>query len=298
MPPTIPAALASGSKVAVIAPSGQVNQDRLACGVATLEGWGLQVQVMPHTRESAHGGMFAGSDENRASDFTEAMCSPEFAAVLCARGGHGATRIVDLIDWGRISAATARWLVGSSDVTALHAAVDRRLGWASLHGAMIASEVFGGQTPDFDTIQSLQDGLLKPNGGVVAADEPYVIHDGTAQGKLIGGNLSLICSNVGTTDSVGARGCIVVLEDVDEPPYRIDRMLTQLLRTGWFDGVSGIALGGFHQCGNVRPVLEDRLGLLQVPVIGGFSIGHGPRQLCGPLGVEAALVTRTAALTI
>jgi muramoyltetrapeptide carboxypeptidase len=254
---------------------------------------------MPHTREREPSGLFAGTDAQRAGDLAEAMCRPGFAAVLCARGGHGATRIVDLLNWEQIRAASPRWLVGSSDITALHEAVQRRLGWASLHGAMVASEGLAGDSPDFDSVQSLQTALFKSVSGMkIDADTPHVIRAGTASGRLIGGNLSLLCATIGTTDSFGARDCVVLLEDVAEQPYRVDRMLTQLRRTGWFDGLRGVALGTFYECGDVFPVLRERLSELDVPVLGGFSIGHGPRQLTVPLGVDVTLNTDMHCLSV
>ena len=208
-------------------------------------------------------------------------------------------RIVDGLNWDQIAASDPRWLVGSSDITALHEAVQRRVGWASLHGAMVASEVFAGDSPDFDSVQSLQSALLSSVATmVVDAEAPYVIRAGEASGRLIGGNLSLLCSTLATTDSFGARDCIVLLEDVSEPPYRVDRMLTQLMRAGWLDGLRGVALGTFHGCGDIAPVLYERLGELDVPVLGGFSIGHGPRQLTVPLGLNVILNTDTFCLTV
>jgi len=164
---------------------------------------------------------------------------------------------------------------------------------------MVASESFPGDSPDFDSVQSLQHALFNPVAEmVVDADAPNVVRPGEASGRLIGGNLSLLCATIGTTDSFGARDCIVLLEDVAEPPYRVDRMLTQLMRAGWLDGVRGIALGTFHQCGDVLPVLNERLSELNVPVLGGFSIGHGPRQLTVPLGVDVTMSTAKQCVSV
>lgn len=299
VPFIVPPPVEPGSAVAVIAPSGPVDPLRLDRGLTTLRAWGLDVTVMPHALERGQSGLFAGSDAQRAQDLGEAMSQPGFSAVLCARGGHGATRIVDLLNWDQIAASSPRWVVGSSDITALHEAVQRRLGWVSLHGAMVASEVFAGDSPDFDSVQSLQSALFNSvSAMVVGADAPYVIRAGEASGRLTGGNLSLLCSTLGTTDSFGARDCVVLLEDVAEAPYRVDRMLTQLMRAGWFDGLRGVALGTFHQCGDVMPVLYERLSELEVPVLGGFSIGHGPCQLTVPLGVDVTVNTDKQTLSV
>ncbi|MEO8328855.1 MAG: LD-carboxypeptidase [Candidatus Nanopelagicales bacterium] len=276
--------------MAVVAPSGPVLPQRLRRGVETLRSWGLEVHVMPHVLDATPNRMFAGSDEQRARDFEEAWCLPEVAAVFCARGGHGATRFVDLLDWDRMQRRPASWLVGSSDVTALHQAVNTQLNTVSLYGPMVASEVFAGERPHAPSIAALEKVMF---GGLsnmhIDATAPRVWGSGRAEGMLIGGNLALLISAVGTPHSVQARNAIVFLEDVQEPPYRVDRMLTQLLRSGWLDGVRGVAVGTFHDCGDVDEVLRERLTPLGVPIVAGFLVGHGPVQQTIPLGAKVSL---------
>jgi muramoyltetrapeptide carboxypeptidase len=272
--------------------------ERLDRGVATLQSWGLTVQVMPHARQRAAGGMFAGTDAQRAADLEQAWCEPMVRAVFCARGGYGASRVIDHVPWDRMRDQPARWLVGSSDVTALHEAVSHRLGLSTLYGPMIASEVFAGDHPNQESVERLQSCLFTGARGLtVPATSPLVLATGTAFGPVVGGNLALVVAGIGTPDSVRAAHSLAFLEDVGEQPYRVDRMLTQLLRSGWFDSVRGVALGSFVDCGQVEPVLRDRLGGLGVPVLGGLPVGHGPEQHTLPLGGDATLDTESGTLT-
>lgn len=294
-----PAPLRRGDRVAVVAPSGPLNPELLTRGLGTLTSWGLAVEVMPHSLGSTNDGMFAGSDEARAGDLEDAWCLPEVRAVFCARGGYGAGRIVDRLDWDRMLGFGPKWLVGSSDVTALHQAVYRRLGLASIYGPMPASEVFAGADLDVPSIDALRRVLFAGPGGLAfEATPPLRISPGYADGVLVGGNLALVASGIGTSESVTARDAIAFLEDVGEPPYRVDRMLTQLLRSGWFDGVRGVALGTFYECGDVMNVVRDRLSALGVPVVGGFLVGHGPVQHSLPLGLRVRLDADNSRLVV
>jgi muramoyltetrapeptide carboxypeptidase len=295
----VPPSLRPGDVVAVVSPSGPLLAERLERGVRTLSQWGLDVQVMPHALDRTDDGLFAGPDEARAADFETAWCEADIRAVFCGRGGYGAGRLVDVLNWGRMTTAEPCWLVGSSDVTALHQAVARRLDAATLYGPMCASEVFAGDTPDRDSVEALRVALFEDAHAVsVRASPPLVIAPGQASAPLVGGNLALVASGIGTPDNITADGAIAFLEDVGEAPYRVDRMLTQLLRSGWFQGVHGVALGTFHQCGDVEHILRERLSGLGVPVGGGFPVGHGPVQHTVPLGLSVTLDASSGLLRV
>jgi muramoyltetrapeptide carboxypeptidase len=245
--------------------------------------------------------MFAASDAARACDLEAAWCDPGVKAVLCARGGYGAARLIDLVDWARLRRQPPKWLVGSSDVTALHESLGRRLSLSTLYAPMVASEAFAGDKPDTATLAGLRLALFDGvDGLVISAEEPFCViaGSGSATGTLVGGNLAVVAAGVGTPDSVVADGSVAFLEDVNEPPYKVDRLLTQLLRCGWFTGVRGVALGTFHGCGDVVPVLHERLARLGVPVVGTFTVGHGPVQLSLPLGVDVTVDTGSGTLTV
>ncbi|MGI5403858.1 S66 peptidase family protein [Streptomyces sp. CA-135486] len=300
-PLTRPARLRAGAKVAVVAPSGPVPEDRLEAGLEILRGWNLDPVVMPHVRDRHPEFWYlAGADQDRARDLTEAWCDPTVSAVLCARGGYGAQRMVDLLDWTAIRAAGPKVFVGYSDVTALHEAFAVRTGLATLHGPMVGALTF---LKDDRTQESLRATLFEPESvRTLGLETARTMVSGGARGITLGGCVSLLAADLGTPRSrPSARGGLLLIEDVGEEDYRLDRVLTQLLRSGWLEGVAGIALGSWVECGpyeQVRAVLQDRLGGLGVPVVEEFGFGHGPTALTMPLGVPAVLDADACSLTL
>ncbi|MFI1654427.1 LD-carboxypeptidase [Streptomyces sp. NPDC020472] len=293
--------LGSGARVAVVAPSGPVPEERLTAGLDILRGWGLEPVVAPHVLDAHPAlGHLAGADRARARDLTEAWCDPSVSAVLCARGGFGAQRMVDLVDWTAIRAAGPKAFVGYSDVTALHEAFAVRAGFATLHGPMVAAGTF---LSDPRTRESLRATLFEPETVLTLGPETArALVPGRARGVTLGGCASLLAADLGTPHGrPSARGGLLLLEDVGEEPYRLDRILTQLLRSGWLDGVTGIGLGSWEECGpyeEVRAVLADRLGGLGVPVVEEMGFGHSTTALTMPLGLPAALDADTGTLTL
>lgn len=294
-----PPRLRRGDRIAVVAPSGPVDGERLAGGVGWLRAEGFGVVLGAHVlARGGHGLPFlAGDDEQRAADLTAAWLDPDVAAVLCARGGDGAPRLLDRLDWVSLAGAPPKVLAGLSDITVLHQAVAARLGLATLWSPMPANRVLAGPEPD----PASRSGLL----AALLGDEPVrlagssVLRPGRASGPVVGGTLSLLAAMMGTPECVPAGGAIAVLEDVNEEPYRVERMLTALRRAGWFDGVAGVVLGDWVGCGDpaeLGAVFADRLGDLGVPVLAGVPFGHGPVQLTVPLGVPAVLDTDEASL--
>jgi muramoyltetrapeptide carboxypeptidase len=268
-------------------------------GGKALEGFGLTVTFGDHVLGRA-GTYLAGDDTARAGDFERAWCDQSVSAVLCARGGYGAMRMLDLVDWDRLAGLPPKLFVGASDITALHEAIASRLGVATLFGPMVATAAVA--LGDEWTLAAYKAALFRDWSGLtVHGDGRSVLRPGTARGITMGGNLSLLAATLGSAASKPAAGAIVLLEDVTEQPYRIDRLLTQLLRSGWFDGVVGVGLGTWADCGDrseVDHVLQDRLGPLGVPVLGGLPFGHGDRQASIPLGVDAVLDTAEGVLRI
>jgi muramoyltetrapeptide carboxypeptidase len=284
------ARLRAGDRVAVVAPAGPVAAPGLDAGLAVLRSWGLEVVEGEHLRGTHERlGYLAAGDAARARDLARAWSDPDVTAVLCARGGYGAQRIVDLLDWPALALAGPKVLVGFSDITALHRAFAARLGLATIHGPSVTSLATG----DRESRDHLRSMLFDPVPGTTLTPAPArTLVGGHAEGVLVGGNLALLAADVGTGSSLSSAGSIVVLEEVGEAPYRVDRLLTQLLRAGWFDGARGIVVGAFTDCGaaaDLHEVLVDRLAPLGLPTVLDAPFGHAARNLAFPFGVPAVL---------
>ncbi|WP_406082197.1 LD-carboxypeptidase [Streptomyces zaomyceticus] len=298
---TRPHRLRPGARVAVVAPSGPVPEERLRAGLDILRGWDLDPVVAPHVLDTHPTlGHLAGADRARARDLTEAWCDPAVSAVICARGGFGAQRMVDIVDWRAIREAGPKVFVGYSDITALHEAFALRAGYATLHGPMVAAGTF---LSDPRTQESLRATLFEPESvRTLGLETARALAPGRARGVTLGGCVSLFTADLGTPyGRTSARGGLLLLEDVGEEPYRLDRVLTQLLRSGRLDGVAGIGLGSWAECGpyeEVRAVLLDRLGGLGVPVVEEMGFGHSETALTMPLGVSGVLDAERGTLTL
>jgi muramoyltetrapeptide carboxypeptidase len=288
--------------VAVVAPSGPVAEERLSAGLDILRGWDLDPVVAPHTLDRHPDFPYlAGTDADRAADLQAAWCDPSVSAVLCARGGYGVQRMVDLLDWDAIRAAGPKALVGFSDITALHEAFATRAGVVTLHGPMAAGVDFIKNTRAQDHLRAT---LFAPETvrTIRAAEGSTALLPGRARGVLLGGCLCLLAAELGNPHArPSARGALLCLEDVGEENYRLDRYLTQLLRAGWLDGVAGVVLGSWAECepyDKVRALLVDRIGGLGVPVVEEFGFGHGEGALTIPFGVTAELDAEAGTLTL
>jgi muramoyltetrapeptide carboxypeptidase len=292
-----PARLERGSTVALVAPSGPPSAEFVDRGVAVLREWGLRVQVGKHVLDR-HPDLpyLAGLDAHRAADLQQAWCDPDVDAVICARGGYGAMRMVDLLDWDAMAEAGPKVFTGSSDITALHTAIGDRLDVVTLFSAITAGVSFDETAQKYLRATLFEpETMLELTGPTVAT-----MNHGSATGLVVGGNLSLLSSCVGEA-APPPDDAIVLLEDVNEEPYQLDRMLTQLLRAGWFTGVAGIALGSWTGCGepsDVYDVLADLVGGLGIPTVWDLGFGHIPAQLTIPLGVEATLDADAGTLTL
>lgn len=285
-----PPALRAGDRVAVLSPSGPVPQSLLDIGLDGLRFTGLEPVVYPSARDDGSMRSYlAGDDARRAADLTEALLDPQIAGILCARGGYGAQRTLEALDWSRLGNANPKVVVGFSDVTALLEAIAVRLGWASVHGPMVATN----EGAAHYSFASLLRVLMTPERAceVMFPDAVSVV-GGTARGLTLGGNLCLLTSSIGTETSWPAAGGLLMIEEESEEDYRIDRMLTQLRRSGYLDRVAGIITGTFTNCGphdEIAAVLAERLADTGVPMISWANIGHGGRFQTFPIGVAAEL---------
>ena len=299
--PLRPPALCPGDTVRLVSPSGPTRPERVARGIELLTGWGLAVQVAPHVY--ARHGFLAGPDADRLADLRDALRDPAVRGVVCTRGGYGTQRIVDGLDLAAVS-ADPKVVVGFSDITALQLALWRGARLATVHGPGAAW--LDDRTPP-SSAASLRSTLMSTAPVVLKCDPAEetsgVAVPGTATGTLLGGNLCLLASSVGTPDFPDLTGAVLLLEEVGEPPYKVDRMLTHLRRAGLLRGLAGVAVGQFTGCADDRrvsivDVLADRLGDLGVPVLGGLPVGHGTGQLTVPVGVPATIDVAAGTLTV
>ena len=297
-----PPRLRRGDRVRLVAPCSPLPESQLNAAVEILTGWGLRVEPAPHVRDR-HPTLpyLAGQDRDRAMDLQQAWCDPDVRAVFCVRGGDGAHRMLDLLDFDAMRRVEPKALIGFSDITALHEAFAIELGVATLHGPVVGTRYFVGdetaQRELYTTLFAPEERMLLTSPGA------HGLVPGRAEGVLFGGNLSLLNDGLATPHSrLSAAGGILLLEDVNEDAARIDRMLTHLLRTGWMNGVAGVAIGTWSDCppdpGAIAELMRDRLGALGVPVLWGLEFGHCAAQLTLPLGVAAMLDTERGSLEL
>jgi len=285
-----PPALRHGDRVAVLCASSPADPADLATGLDVLRFAGLEPMVYQSAQDrGSFRSYLAGDDKLRASDLAAALADPSVAGIIFAVGGSGAQRTIAALDWDELTHLPPKVLVGYSDVTAILEAVAARLGWASVHGPIAASS---GDATHY-SFGSLLRVLLRPEQAMITHyPDAVTLAGGTATGVTRGGNLTLLTSSLGTGTSLPARGAILLVEEVKEEEYRVDRMLTQLLRSGYLDGVAGIIAGTFTGCGDrdvIQEILAERLADLGVPLLAWANIGHGGRQQAFPVGIAAEL---------
>jgi muramoyltetrapeptide carboxypeptidase len=284
--------------VRLVSPSSPPDPDGVALVADVLRGWGLQVELGEHV--FARYGYLAGTDEQRLSDFDAALHDPGIRAIIATRGGKGAYRIADRLDFSA-ARADPKFFVGISDTTILHLALLRHCGQVGLHGALYRDE--SGRIAEA-TGSALRAALMGECVALSARDdEPTseLTTRGRATGPVIGGNLVLLSTAAGwALPDLG--GAILLLEAVDQYLGQIDRQLTMLRNGGHLAGIVGVAVGQFEKCPpskgvTVVELLRDHLRALDVPVLGGLPIGHGRAPLTVPLGATAELDTAARTLT-
>jgi muramoyltetrapeptide carboxypeptidase len=287
-----PRRLRVGDVVGVVAPAGVVDAERLPIGLAALEALGLRPRLGSAVLESH--GYLAGNDAARLADLTAMVADPDVRAVWCARGGYGSQRIVPSLDLGALR-DDPKPLIGYSDVTALHAAL-AGAGLGTFHGPMVATDLARGMSPS--SVTSLRAMLM--DAACLDAPVPVPIRPGRARGRLVGGCLSVLVSLLGTRWTLDTAGAILFLEDVNEWPYRIDRLLLQLRQAGALERVAGVVFGTMATCPKARgvgalDVVRETFADAPFPVAFGVPAGHVPpnvspvENLTLPLGVPVEL---------
>lgn len=275
--------LPNGARIAVVSPSGISDSGRLEAGMVELRAWGFLPELMPGAR--AQHRYLAGNDDTRIADLHHAF-SGEFAAVWMARGGYGLSRLLDRINWETLANVP---FFGFSDGTALLNALASR-GRPAVHAPVLHALAAHNDAASRLHLRALLAGEADMN----LTGDPLI--PGEAHGRLVGGNLCVLGSLCGTRFQIDARGAIVLLEEVGEAAYKVDRLLVQLRDSGALRGATGIVLGDFLDTRlpegadwSLDDVFRDVLGPLGIPVLKGLPIGHGPTNLAVPLGVPAHL---------
>lgn len=301
----LPPRLRKGDIVALVEPASPLEDPSQIAEVADMvRAMGLRPKLAPHI--GAVEGYLAGTDDERASDINAMIADPDVRALFAVRGGWGSARILPLIDWNAVQ-ANPKLLIGFSDITGLHLAFAARAGFPTLHAPNAGGRwpadswnslwwlAFAGSAPVLD---------LRRHGGW-PDPEFAVLSDGVAQGRLLGGNLSVLSALVGTPWMPDMRGAVLFLEDVGEAPYRIDRMMSQLALSGMLAEVAGVIFGQCTNCAartadsvSVADVMRHHLGALGVPVCIGANIGHVTNQLSLPSGGQVRLDAGQGTLAI
>jgi muramoyltetrapeptide carboxypeptidase len=289
----LPARLKTGDKIGIVAPAGPFEGDAFEQGLKLLEEMGFEIYVPEGLLDAR--GYLAGTDEHRAEVVNRLFADESIDGLICARGGYGSLRILPMLDYDTI-AKNPKILAGFSDITALLTVLFDRCGLVTFHGPVVTSLADAHEL----TISSLFETITSDGKLEIEVSNGATLQPGTASGIMCGGNLATLCHLVGTPFAPSFTGKILFLEDRAEPPYKIDRMLKQMQLAGCFEGIAGIVLGSFEDCGPVEDlfrIIKDIFANTRVPILGGMDSGHGSLNLTLPMGVEATLDADLQVLT-
>ncbi|MDR3459263.1 MAG: LD-carboxypeptidase [Verrucomicrobiae bacterium] len=291
-----------GDTIGIIAPaSAPPDPKAIDRAAAALERFGFKPKLAKNVR--ARLGFIAGTDRERATDVMAMFTDKKVKAMICIRGGYGAGRILDRLDYGVIR-RHPKILSGYSDITALHGALLKKAGLLSIHAPMLNGALADPKVPEFTKKSFFRTVMeAKPAGSICQGytDKTVsILHRGVATGRLVGGNLSLVCASLGTPFAPSFKGKILFIEDISERPYRLDRLLTQMWNAGIFDQVAGVAVGVNADCDEPKgkkkeyqqsgaDVVKERLSTLKVPVVIGLPFGHVDLNATIPVGARATL---------
>jgi len=307
-----PPRLRPGDTVGIVAPaSAPAEPEAVDRAIATVRRLGFKPLLALNARERL--GYLAGTDAQRAQDLMSMFQNKNVRAIFCLRGGYGVSRLLSLLDYAFIR-QHPKIVAGYSDITSLHCALQKQAGIISFHAPMLGPDLSRSDLPVFTLTRFLRTlTQASPAGGISQGNEESpikVISPGASSGRLVGGNLTLLCGTLGTPYQPLVKKRILFLEEVDEAPYRVDRLLTQLLNAGLLQQVAGIAIGSMRGCSEpkarhsqgyrqtVEDVLKERLLPLQIPILSGMPFGHTVRNATLPCGVRATLDTTVPDLLI
>lgn len=310
----LPPALKRGSVVAITAPASGINLGEIQDGIEILRANGCEVVVGKAIYKKY--GYLSAPDQERAAELMEFIERPDINCILCARGGYGVMRILPMLDFSAIK-KNPKIIIGYSDITALLIAIYNQTKIVTFHGP-VASSTFDAFTLDYLLKTLFVPKSNEHNEQIPALSFPPITYsdsrlitltEGTARGQLVGGNLAMIVSTLGTPYEIETKGAILFLEEISEEPYKIDRMLTQMWLAGKFQHCAGIALGQFKNCEatsrsgfdisfTLQQVLESRIQSLGIPAVYGLPFGHVKSKMTLPIGVQAELNATDKTFTI
>lgn len=305
-----PKALKKGDTIGLISASGAIPPEKFLPAVKSIEKLGFKV-VAGETCRARHG-YLAGSDELRASEVNQMFRDSNIDGIFCIRGGYGATKILPLLDFDMIK-ANPKVFAGYSDVTALHIAFNQQCGFVTYHTPMPSTEFIRPEMDEY-TWKSFIESVTATERTDYCLENPpghtmTTLVAGKATGQLIGGNLTLVTASLGTPYEIDTKGKILFLEDVDESEQRVDRMLTQLKLAGKLDGVAGILLGAWTNCGPEEPkhperslslqtIFQEILGPPNKPIMKDITCGHCLPTMSLPLGRTITMDTENQLIKV
>ncbi len=279
--------LENGDAIGICAPSGSFDNDKFEKGLKVIRDMGFEPIVPEEIYQTKR--YLAGDDHLRADVINRFFVDKNIKGIMCARGGFGAIRLLDFLDW-EVIRNSSKFFIGFSDITALLTNFVKFPLIRAIHGPNITSLADAEQK----TLDSLYEFLITNTDEIYEweMDVPIVISKGECIGTLVGGNLATLNHLVGTAYQPGFKNCILFIEDIGESPYKIDRMLTQMKMAGCFKGIRGVVAGSFHDCGSIEmihEIIQETFEEFKIPFLSGMDSGHGKINLSLPLGVKAAL---------
>lgn len=288
----IPPYLKPGNTIGLVCPAGFMPLEKVQDCINVLETWGYKVKK-GKTIGGASLNYFSGTDEERLADLQEMLDDKNIHAVMCARGGYGVSRIIDLVNFKKFK-KHPKWVIGFSDITVLHSHIYSNHGIATLHAPMAAAF----QDGEFQNpyVQSLKKALEGEAARYSCSPHP-LNRQGKAKGELVGGNLALLCHCVGTPSDINTKGKILFLEDIGEYLYNIDRMMNQLKRSGKLDELSGLVIGKFTDNQdterpfgkNVYDIIQHWVKDYDYPVCFDFPVSHDKENYALKVGMRYLL---------
>lgn len=303
---TLPRILSPGDTIGVIAPASAAPRSKVTQGISYLVSQGYQIRTATNFVRRKY--YLAGSDEERSKILAEFLSDPKVAGIICARGGYGVLRILDRLDYDQLRKIPPKMVVGYSDITALHLAFLSRLGWIGYSGPMVASDLGNNFDPFSEkwfwkVINQHPYPLVLENP---EDEEMRVWRPGVVEGTLLGGCLSIITALLGTPYLPPFKGAILLIEDIGEQTYRLDKQLQILKLHGVFDQIAGMLIGRFVKCFprnsalsfTLEELLKDVIGEYDFPVITNFAYGHIRRRLTVPIGTRVRLATDPVKVTV